>query len=144
MTDRALDLAQVRQRAEELDEEGLDCAQTVVRVFLENGVVQGVDKDTMMVLATGLGNGLGAMKGNCGALLGACLVLNAVFGRYVPDTKGMYKITGQFSRQFLRRFGSLTCRELLNSSSLSCGQKTAETAVLLAQFIENELPSHAR
>jgi len=133
-----------RQRAGDLYDEGFDCAEALVRVFVQLGVVQDVDVDTLYRLATGFGKGMGSQEASCGALSGAVLVLNAVFGPPARGTKAMYKVTGRFSRRFVKRFGTLTCRELRRQSTDDCKDTTCEAAGLLAEFLAKELSGHGR
>ncbi|MBN2310941.1 MAG: C_GCAxxG_C_C family protein [Candidatus Hydrogenedentes bacterium] len=133
--DPPLDVEQAGALAGALYDEGYDCAEAMVRVFVQLGAVRDIDVDTLYVVASGFGNGVGGTQGDCGALTGAILVINAVLGRRLPTTRQRYRLTARFAQQFLKRFGSLNCRELQRRGREGCRERTCETASLLAAFL---------
>ncbi len=136
--DGPFDPERVRDLAGEIYDAGHDCAETLVRVFSQLGVVRDVDLDTFHLLASGFGKGMGRTRGNCGALTGAVLVINAVHGRNAKRTRDMYKLTGAFTKRFEKAFGELTCRELLRARRTDCREKTCAAAALLADFLAEQ------
>ena len=50
---------------------GCNCCQAVLLSFSDE---LGINKDTLKILGAGFGAGMGCMKANCGALIGAVMV----------------------------------------------------------------------
>jgi C_GCAxxG_C_C family probable redox protein len=99
--------------AKSLHAEGCNCAQSVFGAFAED---YDIDTETAIKLGSALGGGahIGEI---CGAASGAALVVAAKYGNELPGdlaAKRECKIkTAEFMDEFRRRFGAMTCRELL-------------------------------
>ena len=93
---------------------GSNCSQAVLSVYAER---YGLDPETAMQIATGLGGGVGRMGGTCGTLTGAALVLGLEFGPKTIDDKDAkektYVATQQLQQRFMEKHGSNQCRALL-------------------------------
>lgn len=92
---------------------GFNCAQAVFSTFCQE---YGIEKDTALRIAGGLGSGARSAD-ICGAASGAILVIGL---RYGQDSKGdltakdrCNKETEEFLRLFRERNGHTVCRELL-------------------------------
>ncbi len=112
---------------------GYNCAQSVFYAFHED---LGMDPDTALKIACGLGGGMGRQGEVCGAVTGGILVLGLKHGRGEKEdktaTEATYARTKELMDQFARRHGSCLCRQLLNGCDLTTeeGRKS---------FAENEL-----
>lgn len=100
--------------AVEMFNEGHSCSQAIAAAY---GDRFGLDKDTALRIASGLGGGIGRTGNICGAVTGAVLILGLKFGTANPKDKNAkyatYKKVQDFCEEFQTRAGSLICRELL-------------------------------
>lgn len=103
-----------REKAEALFKEGYNCSQAVFGAFAEE---LGVDEKTAMMLAAGLGGGVGRLREVCGAVTGMALAISAKRGYYDPkDTAAkadLYKEVQQAAEAFRLHNGAIVCKELL-------------------------------
>jgi len=130
-----------RRLADHYLAQGFDCAETLVRVFERFGLMENMDTNTLLTLASGFGKGIGKTYADCGALSGSILVINAIFVPERKTGKRMYKITGEFSKRFIKEFGSVNCAEL-RIVSKDCEERTRRTAEILAQFLLEKRGRH--
>jgi C_GCAxxG_C_C family probable redox protein len=102
---------------------GYNCAQSVLYAY---GPDLGLDGETALKVATGLGAGMGRRGEVCGALTGGILVLGLKYGRggqqYRSVTEDTYQRTLELMARFEKRHGSCFCRVLLEG----CDLRTAE------------------
>jgi C_GCAxxG_C_C family probable redox protein len=102
---------------------GYNCAQSVLYAY---GPGLGLDGETSLKAATGLGAGMGRRGEVCGALTGGILVLGLKYGRGARQdrsaTEVTYQKTLELMAQFEKRHGSCSCRVLLEG----CDLRTAE------------------
>jgi len=112
---------------------GYNCAQSVLYAY---GPDLGIDGETALKLATGLGAGMARRGEVCGAVTGGILVLGLKFGRGGQQdrsaTEETYQKTQELVAQFEARHGSSLCRVLL----AGCDLRTAEGQ---AYFKEHDL-----
>jgi C_GCAxxG_C_C family probable redox protein len=98
---------------------GFNCAQSVLYAF---GPELGLDGETALKVATGLGGGMGGRGEVCGAVTGGILALGLKYGRGEKAEKGVtreaYQKTGELMAAFERVHGSCMCRSLLGGCDL--------------------------
>ncbi len=98
---------------------GYNCAQSILYAF---GPELGLDAETGLKVATGLGGGLGGSGEVCGAVTGGILALGLRYGRGERDEKavaqGAYQKTLQLMAAFEWAHGTCTCRTLLGGCDL--------------------------
>ncbi len=103
---------QVAQRAAELFNQGLCCAESVVQAVAQS---RGIQSELIPKIATGLCAGVSRTGGNCGAVSGGVLAISMVTGR--NDAKESREENHRLVRQFLSecesRFGSTNCEKLI-------------------------------
>ena len=104
-----------------------NCSQGV---FTTYAIEHGIDEKLALKMATNFGGG--ARKGEmCGAVSGALMVLGLLYGHSEsedPDTKARaYAMSEEYMNRFIRRNGSVVCRELLGYDL----SKPEEKAVIL-------------
>ena len=104
-----------------------NCSQGV---FTTYAIEHGIDEKLALKLATNFGGG--ARKGEmCGAVSGALMVLGLLYGHSEsedPDAKARaYAVSEEYMNRFIRRNGSVVCRELLGYDL----SKPEEKAVIL-------------
>jgi len=102
---------------------GYNCAQAVLYAY---GPDLGLDRETALKVATGLGAGMARQGEVCGALTGGILALGLKYGRGDQQdrsaTEQTYRKTQELMAQFEQRHGSCLCRVLLGG----CDLRTAE------------------
>jgi C_GCAxxG_C_C family probable redox protein len=102
---------------------GYNCAQSVLYAY---GPELGLDGETALKVATGLGAGMGRRGEACGALTGGILALGLKYGRGGQQdrsaTDQTYQQTLELMERFEKRHGSCACRVLLEG----CDLRTAE------------------
>jgi C_GCAxxG_C_C family probable redox protein len=102
---------------------GYNCAQSVLYAY---GPDLGLDGETSLKVATGLGAGMGRRGEVCGAVTGGILVVGLKYGRGGQQdraaTEETYQKTLELMERFEKRYGSSLCRVLLDG----CDLRTAE------------------
>ena len=95
--------------------EGYNCSQAVVLAFKD---LLSFDADELCKIASPFGGGISRMRETCGAVTGMVLVLGNLIGYCTPETgenkHKLYQKTQELLRIFESKYGSLTCRVLLN------------------------------
>ena len=86
MSDKAKDAVEMYRNTE------FNCAQSVLAEFAPQF---GMDRDTAMKVACGLGSGMGRSGNICGAISGGMLVLGLKYGMTDPDSPEDKKLTYQ-------------------------------------------------
>jgi C_GCAxxG_C_C family probable redox protein len=96
--------------------DGFNCAQAVLSAFAPE---LGLNRETALKIASGLGAGLGYQGKTCGAILGAYMVISLRTGSSMPNDELSkeitYNKTREFDKQFMKTHHSLLCKELLNT-----------------------------
>lgn len=109
------DQASKGSKARELFTAGCNCSQAVFGAFAEES---GIDSETAMRLASGLGGGMGRLREVCGAFSGAVLALGMKYG---PDRAQVYAKVQELSAAMKSELGSIVCRELLSGTGATTG-----------------------
>lgn len=101
------------QKALELFDSGFNCCQAVIGAFC--GQFE-VDEQLLMKLACGFGGGLRCGE-VCGAVSGAVMIVGLKYGQCTANDKASkkkcYEVTSDFMNEYLKRKGTVLCRELL-------------------------------
>ncbi|MBN1124235.1 MAG: C_GCAxxG_C_C family protein [Sedimentisphaerales bacterium] len=107
-------MSETTDRAVALFEKGYNCSQAVLAVFAEQF---GMDFDTALKVASGLGGGIGRMGQTCGALTGAYMVLGLACGTENASDKltkeTVYDLIVRMAERFAQRNGTTECKDLL-------------------------------
>jgi C_GCAxxG_C_C family probable redox protein len=123
------------EEAVKLHAEGCNCAQAVLLSYCDK---YGMDRETAMRTASGLGGGM-RVGDVCGAVSGAVLVIGLKNGPSQPGDKEAKKLcnekTAEFIKEFRERFGNYTCRELIKAA----GGKICDTVIAgAAELLEEK------
>jgi len=98
---------------------GYNCAQSILYAF---GPELGLDNETALKVATGLGAGMARRGEICGAVTGGILALSLKYGRGGQQdrsaTEQTYQKTTELMSRFEKRHGSCLCRVLLEGCDL--------------------------
>ena len=101
------------EKAVMLRNKGYNCAQAVVCAYCD---VFDISEDVAFAISEPFGSGLGCTKGNCGALVGACMLLglkNSSRNLETPNSKGItYLQERPIVNDFIEQAGALKCREI--------------------------------
>jgi C_GCAxxG_C_C family probable redox protein len=102
------------ERAEQLFQQGTNCAQAVACSFAED---LGADRQLALRMATGFGGGMGHTSNTCGALTGAVMALGLAFGMKNAGDQAAkdrtYALVAEAVRRFRERAGAIACTDLL-------------------------------
>ena len=98
-------MAEREQKAHDLHHQGLNCAQTVLAYFADK---TDLPYERLLALGSTFGSGIGNMKGTCGALTGAEMVLGLV--RY--EGKKLPGESRELHEAFIKKCGSSVCGEI--------------------------------
>lgn len=121
---------EAREKAESNFKSGLNCAQSVVKVFAQE---LGFDENMMVSVAVPFGGGTCRMRETCGAFSGMMLCLGMKLGVSDGDKDRkdlIYGVGQELAERFKKKNGSIICRELLGlvplgtSDSLTAQKKS--------------------
>ena len=88
---------------------GCNCCQAVLLEFApEIGQKCNLDEEALMAMGSGFGAGMGSMEANCGALIGAGLVVGMLSDGKVPAVLK----TRAMSTEFKSLVGALRCADI--------------------------------
>lgn len=94
---------------------GYNCSQSVVLAFKD---ILKIDPLELCKIASPFGGGISRMRETCGAVTGMVLVVGNLLGYDTPETgvkkHVLYQNTQEILHIFEEKYGSLTCRRLLN------------------------------
>lgn len=111
------------QQAIDCFNSGFNCSQAILSTYCED---LGLDKETALKIACGLGAGMGRLGDTCGAVSGSYLLIGLKYGQYRSDDKEAkektYAMVRDFAELFKERNKTTNCRELLGVD-LICGDK---------------------
>jgi len=113
-------MSELQDRAAAKFMDGANCAQAVLWALAERA---GLDPETALKIATGLGAGLGRRQETCGALTGGILALGLLHGAGEGADRAVVEATYDRVRALIERFerehGASRCRELLDGCDLT-------------------------
>lgn len=93
---------------------GFNCSQAILSTYCEKF---GLDKNTAMRIACGLGAGMGRLQETCGAVSGAYLLIGLKYGMFQKEDNSAkektYAMVREFSKMFEERNHTTNCCELL-------------------------------
>ena len=92
---------------------GFNCSQSVLSTYCDSF---GLDRETALRLACGLGAGMGRLGETCGAVSAAYLLIGLKHGENKEKT---YAMIQNFSRKFTDKNKSTICKKLLGVDLLS-------------------------
>ncbi len=114
------------QQALDCFNDGFNCSQAILSTYCGD---LGLDKETALKIACGLGAGMGRLGDTCGAVSGAYLLIGLKYGQSMKDDKAAmektYALIQEFARLFEARNKTTICRELLEVNLISDDKQTA-------------------
>jgi len=141
MTKNEAIIQSITERARELfDSKQHNCAESVF-MALNEALDGGLTPETAKRIATGLGGGLGATGGTCGALTGGVLAIGLIAASddAIARKKTIYPLAADLQDRFRERFGSSDCRDLTRDMGderrKHCSSITAAAAQMCATML---------
>ena len=138
--------------------QGYNCCQSVVGAFAPE---MGLELETAVLLASGMGGGIGRLRSVCGACSGMCIAAGMLRGysspRATTEKTRTYAMIQQLVGQFQQKSGSMICKELLGLDEPEgvaqasertaeyyqkrpCPDLVAQAAGILEEFLASEKP----
>jgi C_GCAxxG_C_C family probable redox protein len=97
-----------------------NCSQAVLTTF---GQDYGLSEDQCLKIGCAFGGGMARQQMTCGAVTGALMALGLEFGRSANDpystTRETYDKSNQLFAEFIKRNGSINCKELLHGLDMN-------------------------
>ena len=130
------------EHARRLFEQGYTCSQSVCLAFSD---VIALEQETLAVLASGFGGGIGRMREVCGCVSAMTLVLNWVHGYAGPPHTSEEKAGSILCRDLLGQEGKDTCavpsaRTKSYYESRPCADLCALAAEILSRHLAQTQP----
>ncbi|MEG1791598.1 MAG: C-GCAxxG-C-C family protein [Clostridia bacterium] len=112
-------------QAQNYFKEGYNCCQAVVLAFADEVKV---DKDTLLMIASSFGGGMGRLREVCGAVSAMFIIEGLKDGYTLPNDRvskaELYKRIQKLAEEFKKLNGTIICRELLKSSEVGGSPET--------------------
>ncbi len=124
-----------------LFKEGFSCSQAVFAAYAKD---LGMDYEMALKVSQAFGGGMGGMRGECGAVTGAYMVISLIYGRTkAEDSEARLKtftMVQDFSKRFKEKQGTTVCRELLEGKAGShyemCSDYVKDACLILEDILE--------
>ena len=109
-----------------------NCAQAILHTYAD---IAGIDEETAMNIAGAFGAGMGNMKGTCGGLVGAGLVLGLKNKDRIKSMKQMREIMSKFEE----RNGATQCMLLKGVGTKKVLRECPDCVADAAELLEEQL-----
>jgi len=139
------------ENAVECFQNGFNCAQAILSTYCEDF---GLDKETALKTACGLGAGMGRLGEVCGAVSAAYLLIGLHYGMHLTEDElkhadiffkeKTYATVKEFARQFEERNKTTVCRELLGVDFVSDGNYSESRKQLINEQVKIICPKMVR
>ncbi|MEG0291295.1 MAG: C-GCAxxG-C-C family protein [Anaerovoracaceae bacterium] len=133
--------------------QGLNCAESVLKSFLDNNEIDLPEE--IMCMATGFGGGIGRSRHICGAVTGAVMALGTVKGRAKPLEEGtpasrakdlatIYVPFKEMFNEMEEHFGTVICKEMLAVYKDENGNECRRNCIDTIGYCARKLAEYAR
>lgn len=131
------------EEALSLFKEGFSCSQAVFAAYAKD---LGMDYEMALKVSQAFGGGMGGMRGECGAVTGAYMVISLKHGRTKAEDGQARLKTFNLVKEFASRFKEIhqttVCRNLLEGKSGThydmCSDYVKDACLLLDELLEVE------
>jgi len=114
-----------------------NCAQAVAVAFSD--LIE-TDKSDLIKLAAPFGKGFGGKENLCGAVCGMGFVFGLIYADTNPENKRwVLEETAKLADAFYRKYGSLTCSELLKRKESEPGFSCVEYVIGAVEIMSNRI-----
>ena len=107
-----------QEQAQEFFRKGYNCSQSVFATFCKD---LGMDLETGLKLSSSFGGGMGGLRQVCGAVTAMFMIAGLKYGYIDSQDINLknrhYKLIQNLAKQFIDKFGSIVCKELLLSNA---------------------------
>ena len=129
------------EEALNLFKEGFSCSQAIFAAYAKD---LGMDYEMALKVSQAFGGGMGGMRGECGAVTGAYMVISLVHGRTKAEDGQARLKTFNLVKEFASRLkevhGTTVCRNLLEGKSGThydmCSDYVKDACLLLDELLE--------
>lgn len=129
------------EEALSLFKEGFSCSQAVFAAYAKD---LGMDYEMALKVSQGFGGGMGGMRGECGAVTGAYMVISLMHGRTKAEDGQARLKTFNLVKEFASRFKEIhqttVCRNLMEGKSGThydmCSDYVKDACLLLDELLE--------
>ena len=129
------------EEALSLFKEGFSCSQAVFAAYAKD---LGMDYEMALKVSQAFGGGMGGMRGECGAVTGAYMVISLRHGRTKAEDGQARLKTFNLVKEFASRFKEIhqttVCRNLLEGKSGThydmCSDYVKDACLLLDELLE--------
>lgn len=129
------------EEALSLFKEGFSCSQAVFAAYAKD---LGMDYEMALKVSQAFGGGMGGMRGECGAVTGAYMVISLMHGRTKAEDGQARLKTFNLVKEFASRFKEIhqttVCRNLLEGKSGThydmCSDYVKDACLLLDELLE--------
>ena len=91
--------------------DGYNCCQSIFSTYSN---IHGINRETALMLTSGMGGGVGHSGEICGFVNAACLLLGLKHGTDVPESKlTVFPICLEFCDAFAEKYGSVNCKGII-------------------------------
>lgn len=126
-----------------LFKEGFSCSQAVFAVYAAD---YGMDQKMALKVSQAFGGGMGGMRGECGAVTGAYMVISLIYGRTeAADGESRLKtfsLVKDFNKRFKEVHQASVCKDLLDGKSGNhydmCSEYVRTACEILNELLEIE------
>lgn len=123
--------------------EGFSCSQAVFAVYAAD---YGMDQKMALKVSQAFGGGMGGMRGECGAVTGAYMVISLIYGRTeAADGESRLKtfnLVKEFNQRFKEVHQASVCKDLLDGKSGNhydmCSEYVRTACEILDELLEAE------
>nr|WP_302597483.1 C-GCAxxG-C-C family protein [uncultured Cellulosilyticum sp.] len=127
-----------------LFKEGFSCSQAVFATYAKD---LGMDYKMALKVSQGFGGGMAGMRGECGVVTGACMVIGLLYGRTEASDGAArlktFRLVKEFSARFKERNDSTVCGKLLENKSGThyemCKDFVKDACEILEELIGEDL-----
>ena len=129
------------EEALSLFKEGFSCSQAVFAAYAKD---LGMDYEMALKVSQAFGGGMGGMRGECGAVTGAYMVISLMHGRTKAEDGQARLKTFNLVKEFASRFKEIhqttVCRNLMEGKSGThydmCSDYVKDACLLLDELLE--------
>ena len=129
------------EEALSLFKEGFSCSQAVFAAYAKD---LGMDYEMALKVSQAFGGGMGGMRGECGVVTGAYMVISLKHGRIKAEDGEARLKTFNLVKEFASRFKELhqttVCKDLLEGKSGThydmCSEYVKNACLLLDELLE--------
>lgn len=131
------------EEALKLFKEGFSCSQAMFAPYAKD---LGMDYEMALKVSQAFGGGMGGMRGECGVVTGAYMVISLIYGRTKAEDGAArlktFNLVKAFNKRFKEIYQSSVCKDLLVGKSGShydmCHGFVYDACLILDELLESQ------